>query len=64
MKSNKDHEVGYLYLEDGTFLQGYAFGAKGIRVGEVVFTTAMNGYVESLTDPSYKGQILVITHPL
>ncbi len=64
MRSNKDHETGYLYLEDGTLLQGYSFGAKGIRVGEVVFTTAMNGYVESLTDPSYKGQILVITHPL
>ncbi|BDB97322.1 glutamine-hydrolyzing carbamoyl-phosphate synthase small subunit [Saccharolobus caldissimus] len=57
-------EKGYLYLEDGTLIEGYGFGAKGIRVGEIVFTTAMNGYVESLTDPSYKGQILIITHPL
>ncbi|WP_016730852.1 glutamine-hydrolyzing carbamoyl-phosphate synthase small subunit [Saccharolobus islandicus] len=58
------NEKAYLYLEDGTFIEGYGFGAKGIKVGEVVFTTSMNGYVESLTDPSYKGQILIITHPL
>ncbi|AHC51834.1 carbamoyl phosphate synthase small subunit [Sulfolobus acidocaldarius SUSAZ] len=55
---------GYIYLEDGTLMKGVGFGAKGIRVGEIVFTTSMNGYPESLTDPSYKGQILVITHPL
>ncbi|EHP68711.1 carbamoyl-phosphate synthase, small subunit [Metallosphaera yellowstonensis MK1] len=55
---------GFLYTEDGTLLRGCGFGAKGIRYGEVVFTTAMNGYPESLTDPSYRGQILVITHPL
>ncbi|AWR94753.1 glutamine-hydrolyzing carbamoyl-phosphate synthase small subunit [Acidianus brierleyi] len=54
----------YLYLEDGTLLEGCGFGARAVKAGEVVFTTAMNGYPESLTDPSYKGQILVITHPL
>ena len=64
MELNKRTEKGYLYLEDGTLIEGYGFGAKGIRAGEIVFTTAMNGYVESLTDPSYKGQILIVTHPL
>ncbi|MDP7982625.1 MAG: glutamine-hydrolyzing carbamoyl-phosphate synthase small subunit [Conexivisphaerales archaeon] len=53
-----------LALKDGTVLWGRGFGGAGTRVGEVVFTTAMNGYTESLTDPSYRGQILVITHPL
>lgn len=55
---------GYLYLEDGTLLEGCGFGSPQTRIGEVVFTTAMNGYPESLTDPSYRGQILVITYPL
>ncbi len=55
---------GYIYLEDGTFVRGCGFGARAIKSGEVVFTTSMNGYVESLTDPSYRGQILIITHPL
>jgi carbamoyl-phosphate synthase small subunit len=55
---------GLLYLEDGTLIEGCGFGAETSAAGEVVFTTAMNGYPESLTDPSYKGQILVITHPL
>ncbi|MCG3108630.1 GMP synthase [glutamine-hydrolyzing] subunit A [Metallosphaera sp. J1] len=55
---------GLIYLEDGTLLRGCGFGAKGVRYGEVVFTTAMNGYPESMTDPSYRGQILIITHPL
>jgi carbamoyl-phosphate synthase small subunit len=53
-----------LLLEDGTIIEGCGFGAKSIKIGELVFTTAMNGYPESMTDPSYKGQILVITHPL
>ncbi len=53
-----------MYLEDGTKLEGIGFGAKGVRRGELVFTTSMNGYPESLTDPSYKGQILIMTHPL
>jgi len=54
----------YLLLEDGTIVEGKGFGAEGVKFGEVVFTTAMVGYPESLTDPSYKGQILVITYPL
>lgn len=53
-----------LVLEDGTEFQGKAFGAATSMSGEVVFNTAMTGYPESLTDPSYKGQILVLTYPL
>lgn len=53
-----------LILEDGTEMTGEGFGADGIVGGEVVFNTGMTGYVETLTDPSYKGQILVMTYPL
>lgn len=53
-----------LVLEDGTELQGQAFGALKPVGGEVVFNTGMAGYVETLTDPSYRGQILVLTYPL
>lgn len=53
-----------LILEDGTEYRGVAFGARQPVVGEVVFTTAMSGYVETLTDPSFRGQILVLTYPL
>ncbi|UCG26660.1 MAG: glutamine-hydrolyzing carbamoyl-phosphate synthase small subunit [Bacteroidales bacterium] len=53
-----------LILEDGTELPGKSFGAGRSVSGEVVFNTAMTGYPESLTDPSYKGQILVLTYPL
>jgi carbamoyl-phosphate synthase small subunit len=53
-----------LELEDGTRLQGQGFGLHGSAAGEVVFNTSMVGYVESLTDPSYRGQILVMTYPL
>ena len=53
-----------LILEDGTEFQGWSFGYEGNAVGEVVFNTAMMGYPESLTDPSYAGQILVTTFPL
>ena len=53
-----------LILEDGTELSGRGFGAERAVVGEVVFNTAMTGYVETLTDPSYAGQILVLTYPL
>ncbi|MEZ5550339.1 MAG: glutamine-hydrolyzing carbamoyl-phosphate synthase small subunit [Pseudomonadales bacterium] len=53
-----------LVLEDGTTLHGTGFGADRTVAGEVVFNTAMAGYVETLTDPSYKGQILVCTYPL
>ncbi len=53
-----------LALEDGTILRGTGFGAPCKITGEVVFNTGMVGYVESLTDPSYYGQILVQTYPL
>ncbi|MDI9641990.1 MAG: glutamine-hydrolyzing carbamoyl-phosphate synthase small subunit [Archaeoglobales archaeon] len=53
-----------LALEDGTYLEGKAFGAEKIGIGELVFCTSMSGYVEALTDPSYKGQILMMTYPL
>ncbi len=53
-----------LYLEDGTMFEGKSFGAPKNASGEVVFNTGMTGYVESLTDPSYAGQIVVLTYPL
>lgn len=53
-----------LILEDGSVFEGHSFGAPKSAAGEVVFSTAMTGYPESLTDPSYKGQILVATYPL
>ncbi len=53
-----------LVLEDGTQIIGKSFGYEKSSAGEVVFNTAMVGYPESLTDPSYKGQILVLTYPL
>src|SRR5690348_13048088 len=53
-----------LVLEDGTTLVGDSFGAPRPSAGEVVFNTGMSGYVETLTDPSYRGQILVTTYPL
>lgn len=53
-----------LYLEDGSEFSGISFGYDCSVSGEVVFNTAMTGYPESLTDPSYKGQILVLTYPL
>jgi carbamoyl-phosphate synthase small subunit len=54
----------WLELEDGTRLEGAGFGAAEPASGEVVFTTSMVGYPQSLTDPSYRGQILVMTYPL
>lgn len=54
----------YLMLEDGLRFDGFACGADGSVTGEVVFNTAMTGYQESVTDPSYRGQIIVYTYPL
>lgn len=54
---------GVLLLEDGTLFHGVPFGWRGVRVGEAVFSTAMAGYQEALTDPSYCGQILSLTVP-
>ena len=52
-----------LVLADGTVLEGFGFGATGHAVGEVCFNTAMTGYEEILTDPSYAGQIITFTFP-
>ncbi len=55
---------GILLLEDGTCFKGSGFGAEGRKCGEVVFNTAMSGYQEILTDPSYHEQIVTMTYPL
>jgi hypothetical protein len=52
-----------LVLEDGSVWRGVGFGAKGTQIGEVVFNTSITGYQEIMTDPSYKGQFVVFTHP-
>lgn len=56
--------VGKLIFEDGSIFEGVSFGAQKSTAGEVVFSTGMVGYPESLTDPSYLGQILICTYPL
>ena len=55
---------GYLILQDGRVFEGFRFGAETDTVGELVFTTGMCGYIETLTDPSYAGQIVMQTYPL
>lgn len=57
-------EKGILTLKDGHTFEGYFFGSTNATTGEAVFTTGMVGYPETLTDPSYRGQILVLTYPL
>lgn len=57
------YRKGRLILEDGSEFTGYSFGYEESISGELVFNTAMTGYPESLTDPSYKGQILLLTYP-
>src|SRR6201992_3362951 len=52
-----------LALEDGTVFEGRSFGAPVERSGEVVFNTALTGYQEIFTDPSYSGQIVILTNP-
>ncbi|HJT98292.1 MAG TPA: carbamoyl-phosphate synthase domain-containing protein, partial [Rhodanobacteraceae bacterium] len=52
-----------LALEDGSLFRGIAVGAEGKAIGEVVFNTAMSGYQEILTDPSYARQIVTLTYP-
>lgn len=54
----------YIVLEDGHIFEGKRFGAEGEALGELVFTTGMGGYTETLTDPSYYGQIVMQTFPL
>ena len=53
-----------LILDDGSRFEGFSFGYEGNAAGEVVFNTAMTGYPESLTDPSYAGQLMALTYPL
>ncbi|HXO49561.1 MAG TPA: carbamoyl-phosphate synthase domain-containing protein, partial [Mycobacterium sp.] len=55
--------VAVLVLEDGRIFTGTPFGAVGQTLGEAVFSTGMSGYQETLTDPSYHGQIVVATAP-
>ena len=55
--------TGVLVLADGTIVWGKGFGATGSAVGEVCFNTAMTGYQEVMTDPSYAGQIVTFTFP-
>ncbi len=57
-------KIAKLALEDGTILKGEAFGYETTKLGELVFSTGMGGYTESLTDPSFKGEILMSTYPL
>jgi carbamoyl-phosphate synthase small subunit len=57
-------KVAYLLLEDGSLFRGFGFGAEVDVLGEAVFNTGMVGYTESMTDPSYSGQILAFTYPL
>ncbi len=57
-------EKGYLVLQDGQVFEGVRFGAPGDTMGELVFTTGMGSYIETLTDPSYAGQIVLHTYPL
>jgi len=52
-----------LVLEEGSRFEGFSFGYEAPVSGEIVFNTAMTGYPESLTDPSYRGQIIVLTYP-
>lgn len=56
-------EKVYIYLENGTYLEGKSFGASGTSVGEIVFNTSMTGYQEIITDPSYAGQFVTFTAP-
>ena len=66
MKGNvrEKKSIARLVLEDGSIYEGFSFGASTPIAGEVVFNTGMVGYPETLTDPSYFGQILVSTYPL
>ncbi len=60
----RNRKKAILILEDGSQFEGWSFGAEKEVAGEVVFNTAMTGYPESLTDPSYAGQLMVLTYPL
>jgi len=59
----KKRKTAYLVLQDGTVFEGIGFGYSTLKTGEVVFNTSLTGYQEILTDPSYAGQIVVMTYP-
>jgi carbamoyl-phosphate synthase small subunit len=61
--TNLESQVAHLVLADGTVFEGEAYGARATTTGEAVFTTTMTGYQEVLTDPSYTGQLVVMTAP-
>lgn len=61
--NKNDSKIAHLILSDGTVYTGIGFGAAGVSSGEVVFNTAITGYQEILTDPSYCGQIVVMNYP-
>ncbi|HZD40711.1 MAG TPA: glutamine-hydrolyzing carbamoyl-phosphate synthase small subunit [Terriglobales bacterium] len=63
MKDSMPRKKAILALADGQTYEGYAFGAEGEAIGEVVFNTSMTGYQEILTDPSYEGQLVAMTYP-
>jgi carbamoyl-phosphate synthase small subunit len=63
MSSSDRTDRAYLVLADGTVFEGEPFGARAVTTGEAVFTTTMTGYQEVLTDPSYTGQLVVMTAP-
>ena len=60
---SQTYREAVLALADGTIFRGAAIGADGLSVGEVVFNTALTGYQEILTDPSYARQIVTLTYP-
>ena len=62
-RSSRRFDPAVLVLEDGSRFTGNAYGARGTTLGEVVFATGMTGYQETLTDPSYAGQIVLMTAP-
>jgi len=64
MKNNLNVHPGYLILEDGMTFHGTSFGCPKSSAGEVVFSTGMTGYTESLTVSSFFGQILTLSYPL
>ena len=59
-----DNNEKFIILSDGTIYDGIGFGSDKEVLGEIVFNTSMTGYQEMLTDPSYRGQILVSTYPM
>ena len=59
----KNLQDAWIYIESGVFLKAKSFGAKGTKVGEIVFNTSMSGYQEIMSDPSYAGQFVVFTMP-